>query len=122
MGGDAIAWCGGAACGAGVVKSKRSPRPELAACGAGDMPGAESKAPNPLDELNPLEGWGGAGVDFWAGFVSKNVPPLLAGGDRLFETWPRLAKAFVVVGDLGEVVVEKPRPLKASFMPPNEDF
>lgn len=44
------------------------------------MPGAESKAPKPLDELNPLDGCGG-GAGFAAGFISKKLPPLRGGGE-----------------------------------------
>lgn len=54
-GGEDTVCFGGAAGGAaGVEKSNRSPMAEFA--GAGDMPGAESKAPKPLDELKPREG------------------------------------------------------------------
>jgi len=66
-------------CGEGAEKSKRSPRPELAVVETGvGMPGAESKAPKPLDELNPLDGCGGW-AGFAAGFVSKKLPPLRGG-------------------------------------------
>lgn len=83
-GGDAIVcfgWAGG--CGDGAEKSKRSPSAELAfvlETGVG-IPGAESKAPNPLDELNPLDGCGGCGAGFEAGFISKKLPPLRGGGE-----------------------------------------
>ena len=46
--------------------------------GAGEIPGAESKAPKPLEELNPRAGCGG-GADFCTGFASKKFPPLSAG-------------------------------------------
>jgi hypothetical protein len=50
--------------------------------GPGDMPGAESKAPNPLEELNPLEGCGVCcTAGFWTGLGSKKPPPL-RGGDE----------------------------------------
>jgi hypothetical protein len=60
-GGEVMVCFGGAGGGAaGVEKSKRSLIAELAG-GAldeatGDRPGAESKAPKPLEELNPWEG------------------------------------------------------------------
>tara|TARA_R110002060_G_scaffold48900_1_gene59841 strand:+ start:1402 stop:1641 length:240 start_codon:yes stop_codon:yes gene_type:complete len=64
----------------GVEKSNKSSRPELVfEMGGDDIPGAESNAPKPLDELNPRLGWAGAG----AGFVSKKLPPpRLPGGEE----------------------------------------
>lgn len=50
--GETTVCLGGTVVAAGVVKSKRSPRPELElATGAGVTPGAEPKSPKPLDEL-----------------------------------------------------------------------
>ena len=111
-----------------MEKSKRSPRPELAVLerGAGETPGAESKAPKPLEELNPRVGCG-AGGDLWTGFASKKLPPLRAGGEvcegaRWWEEMlPRPEKAdcfggACTGGDLGAV---KLRLLNASFIPPN---
>ena len=60
--------CFGGTTGAGEEKSNRSSIPELEPVafvkGAGDIPGAESKAPKPLEELKPRDGCGGtaAGV------------------------------------------------------------
>lgn len=55
--------CFGGGAGAGVEKSDEksniSPIPELELAAAGVTPGAESKAPNPLEELKPRETWGG---------------------------------------------------------------
>lgn len=45
--------------GDGAEKSKRSPKADVFETGAVDTPGAESKAPKPLDELNPRDAWGG---------------------------------------------------------------
>ncbi len=61
IGGEAMVCFGAAGGFDGVEKSKRSSKPELATfeLGAWLIPGAESNAPNPLDELNPLEGCGG---------------------------------------------------------------
>ncbi len=96
-GGEA-AVCFGGGCGAGEEKSNRSLSPELAVfdSGAGDLPGAESNAPNPLEELKPREGWGGG--DVWTGFASKKLPPLRTGGEicvdaRWEEILPRPEKA-----------------------------
>lgn len=61
-------------------KSKRLSYPELVfvVTTVGVMPGAESKAPKPLEELKPRDGWAG-----WAGFcavlASKKLPPLRFG-------------------------------------------
>ncbi len=59
--GEAMACFGAVDGGVGAEKSKRSPNPELAGFEIGSwlIPGAESNAPNPLDELSPLEGCGG---------------------------------------------------------------
>jgi len=81
--GDATVCLGAVVGREGVEKSNRSPRPELALLdtGAGEIPGAESKAPNPLEVLNVREACGGAGAVFWAGFMSKKLPPLRGGGE-----------------------------------------
>jgi hypothetical protein len=93
--------------------------------GLGDMPGAESKAPKPLEELNPRDGCGGTGVDFWTGLGSKKLPPLRfeVGGETWLETLPKFAKAlgFDLACNGGEVGLEKLKLLNASFIPPNED-
>lgn len=85
--------CFGGALGAVEEKSNKSVIPELVFAafvkGAGDMPGAESKAPNPLEELNPRDGCGGAGADFCTGFASKKLPPLKGGDDTEDpDLWP----------------------------------
>ncbi len=83
MGDATVCFGGTGGCGEGAEKSKRSPRPELALVletGVG-MPGAESKAPKPLDELNPLVGCGGWAAGLAAGFISKKLPPLRGGGE-----------------------------------------
>lgn len=60
--------CFGGTTGAGEEKSNKSAIPELAFVafdsGAGDIPGAESNAPKPLEELKPRDGCGGAAVGF----------------------------------------------------------
>ena len=63
--GEATA-CFGGTTGAGEEKSNRSVIPELVAFGevTGDIPGAESKAPKPLEELKPRDGCGGAAAGF----------------------------------------------------------
>lgn len=54
-GGEAIVCFGGMVCVEVAPKSNRSSNPELAlVCGIGELPGAESKAPNPLEELKVL--------------------------------------------------------------------
>lgn len=126
MGGEATVCFGGAG-GAGVEKSKRSFRPELAVFdkGAGDIPGAESKAPNPLEVLKPRVCCGGG--DCWMGFASKKLPPLRAGGEvcvgaRWEEILPNPEKAdcFGWACMVGDFWPEKLKLLKASFIPPNE--
>ena len=118
--------CVGDAWGAGEEKSKRSFSPELAVfdSGAGDIPGAESKAPKPLEELKPRVGCGGGAC--WTGFASKKLPPLRAGGevcvgarwdDRLPK--PEKADCFGWACIVGDFWPEKPRLLNASFIPPN---
>jgi hypothetical protein len=60
IGGEAIVCFGAAAGGDGAEKSKRSAMPELVLLEImGDIPGAESNAPKPLEELNVRDGWGG---------------------------------------------------------------
>lgn len=67
---------------AGVEKSNRSSMPELVFdIGCGDMPGTESNAPNPLEELNPRDGCGGEAA-FCAGLASKKLPPPKGGGEE----------------------------------------
>ena len=60
--------CFGGTEGAGEEKSNKSAIPEVEFVafdkGAGDIPGAESKAPNPLEELNPRDGCGGGAAGF----------------------------------------------------------
>jgi len=77
--------CLGGTLGAGEEKSNRSAIPELVFVvfdkGGGDIPGAESKAPKPLEELKPLDGCGGAAAGFWTGFASKKLPPLRVGDE-----------------------------------------
>jgi hypothetical protein len=60
-GGEAIVCFGAAAGGDGAEKSKRSAMPELVLVLEimGDIPGAESNAPKPLEELNVRDGCGG---------------------------------------------------------------
>lgn len=94
--------CFGGTTGGGEEKSNKSAIPELEFVafdkGAGDIPGAESKAPNPLEELNPRDGCGGGAAGFWTGFASKKLPPLKGGDetegvDRWLETLPKPANA-----------------------------
>jgi hypothetical protein len=77
--------CLGGTTGAGEEKSNKSAIPELAFVAfdmaGGDIPGAESKAPKPLEELKPRVGCGGAAAGFCTGFASKKLPPL-NGGDE----------------------------------------
>ena len=85
MTGDARVCFGGGGGDDGVVKSNRSPSPELvfvAETGAGDIPDAESNAPKPLEELNARVGCAGGGAGI--GLASKKLPPLrLEGGDEV---------------------------------------
>ena len=92
--------------------------------GVGDIPGAESKAPKPLEELNPRVGCGGG--DVWAGFASKKFPPL-RGGCEVCEGafwWdemlpkPEKADCFGWACIVGDFWPEKLKLLKASFIPP----
>jgi hypothetical protein len=55
-GGETTEGLGGAGGAAGVEKSNRSPNPELEDTAGAAEEGAESNAPNPLEELKPLDG------------------------------------------------------------------
>lgn len=126
-GGEVRVCFGGEVTVEGAPKSKRSSKPELAlVCDIGEFPGAESNAPNPLEELKVLLGWAaGVGVGF---FASKKLPPkLVEEGDEIdgVDFWldklpsPAKAEGLLFWDCAGG---EKLKELNASCIPPKEDW